>query len=539
MSDVVLYDTTLRDGTQMEGINLTVDDKLLITEKLDELGIDIIEGGTPTSNPKDIEYFQRVRDLPLKHAKIAAFGLTRRANVLPENDANIKALLESQAPILTLVGKSDIRHVVQVISTTPDENIRMIEDSVRYLRDQGRRVIFDAEHFFDGYKHDPDYARATLAAAANAGAESVDLCDTNGGTLPAELSDIVAALIPHFTVRLGIHCHNDADVAVANSLAAYDQGVRQIQGAMNGWGERTGNANILSIVGNLKVKKGVDCVTDEQLARMADISHFIDGIANIAPRSTLPYVGDSAFAHKGGLHADAISKWEGSYQHMQPELVGNHKRILVSELSGRQNIIAKAAEVGIDLTDDRDRALRVLETVKEQENVGFQYEGADASFELLVRKAGNDFVPFFDLVDYTVLVQKLPPQDSRAENQEVRSEAIVKVRVGGQVYLDAAEGNGPVNALDAALRKALLDQFPGVDTVQLIDYKVRILEEHGGTDAQVRVLIESTDGTNLWRTVGSSPNLIEASWMALADSLEYWLLKWGYRARIPEELPGN
>ncbi|MQG21547.1 MAG: citramalate synthase [SAR202 cluster bacterium] len=527
MSNVVLYDTTLRDGTQMEGINLTVDDKLLITEKLDEIGIHIIEGGTPTSNPKDIEYFQRVRGLNLKNAQISAFGLTRRTDITPEFDKNLESLLQSEAPIITLVGKSDIRHVTQIIETTEAENLRMIEESIEYLLKHNRRVIFDAEHFFDGYKYDPKYALQTLKIAAEAGAESVDLCDTNGGTLPNELPAIIAAVLPGVKTRIGIHCHNDCDVAVANSLIAFDQGILQIQGAVNGWGERTGNANILSIIANLKTKKHVDCVSDEQLGLLTEISHIIDGIANISPKASQPFVGDSAFAHKGGIHAAAIAKWEDSYQHMTPESVGNHKRVLVSELSGRQNVIAKAEEVGLEIANDQVLVQRVLERVKEQENLGFHYEGADASFELLIRKESANYVPKFHLVNYTVIVGKHQTDTKRFENDEARSEATVKVQVGNKVYFDAADGNGPVNALDGALRKALRDKFPQVDTVQLTDFKVRILEEREGTEAQVRVLIESTDGTNLWRTVGSSANLIEASWIALTDSLEYWLLKWG------------
>jgi 2-isopropylmalate synthase len=527
MSNIVLYDTTLRDGTQMEGINLTVDDKLLITEKLDEIGIHIVEGGTPTSNPKDIEYFKRVRTLDLKYTQIAAFGLTRRADISPESDKNLESLLESEAPIITLVGKSDIRHVLQIIETTEAENLRMIEESINYLRKHDRRVIFDAEHFFDGYKYDPNYALQTLQIAADAGAESVDLCDTNGGTLPNELPEIIASVIPSVKTSIGIHCHNDCDVAVANSLVAFDQGIVQIQGAINGWGERTGNANLLSIIANLKTKKGVDCVSDKQLGLLTEISHIIDGIANIAPNTSQPFVGDSAFAHKGGIHAAAIAKWEDSYQHMTPEAVGNHKRILVSELSGRQNVIAKAEEVGFDIASNPALVQKVLERVKEQEHLGFHYEGADASFELLIRKASDNYVPKFNLVNYTVIVGKHQASDGQVENEEARSEATVKVQVGSKIYFDAADGNGPVNALDGALRKALRDKFPQVDTVQLTDFKVRILEEREGTEAQVRVLIESTDGTNLWRTVGSSTNLIEASWIALTDSLEYWLFKWG------------
>ncbi len=534
MSDVVLYDTTLRDGSQMEGIALTVDDKLRITEKLDELGINVIEGGMPGANPKDYEYFQHVHKLSLQHALIAAFGATRRAGITADKDPNLQALLESEARMCTLVSKSDIRHVTQVLETTAVENLRMIEESISFLKQRGRRVVMDAEHFFDGYKHDPVYALKTLEVALAAGAESLDLCDTNGGTLPYELTGIIDVVKKSFpSARLGIHVHNDCDMAVANSIAAYEHGVREIQGTMNGWGERTGNANLCSIIPVLAVKKNLPVVTKEQLGKITEVSHYMDGIANLAPRPTQPFVGLSAFAHKAGLHAAAIAKWEMSYQHMDPERVGNRKRVLVSELSGRGNIVTKAKEVGIDLSNDKDRVEKVLRKVKEQENKGFQYEGADASFELLVHKAVGDYKPVFELVDYMVVMDRRQVSVDGLAGQHVRAQAMVKVRVGENVYHNAGDGDGPVNALDGAFRKALREHYAAVDSVKLIDYKVRILEEAAGTAARVRVLIESTDGKSEWRTVGSSTDIIEASWMALSDSLEYFLLKQGAGIQHP------
>jgi 2-isopropylmalate synthase len=525
MSQIELYDTTLRDGAQYEGISLSVEDKLAITRRLDQLGIHYIEGGWPGSNPKDAEYFSRVTRLHLAHATISAFGSTRYAGLAVEDDANIRALLDCDAAVLTLVGKSWDLHVTRVLETSLEENLAMIADSVAYLRAQGRRVFFDAEHFFDGFKASPDYALQTVRAAAAAGAERIVLCDTNGGTMPDEVGDVVAAVRRETDVALGIHTHNDADMAVAGALSAVRAGVTQIQGTINGYGERCGNANLLSIIANLKLKMGIDCVTDDQLHDLTEAGLFVAEVANMPPVSSQPYVGSSAFAHKGGLHASAVAKVEHSYQHVPPAAVGNAKRVLVSELSGRSNIRYKVdeLEMGVDLTDAQSRQLLVR--IKAKESEGFQYEGAEASFEMLVRRMLPDYEAPFSLVEYMIVVGRHP--EPAREASDATSQAIVKVQVDGQVMHTAADGNGPVEALDHALRKALLPFYPSLETVRLMDYKVRVVDQGEGTGATVRVLIESTDGHRTWSTVGSSENIIEASWMALSDSLEYWLARQG------------
>ena len=427
----------------------------------------------------------------------------------------------------TLVGKAWDLHVHKVLRTTLNENLAMISDSVAYLRAQGRRVFFDAEHFFDGYKANPKYALACVKAAAEAGAECIVLCDTNGGALTQALVDAIRQVQAQVRVELGIHVHNDCELAVANSLAALQAGVVQVQGTINGYGERCGNANLCSLVAVLKAKLGVDCVTDEQLAKLTEISHYVSELANLRPDPRQPFVGLNAFTHKAGLHADAVGKIEESYQHIPPQLVGNQKRVLVSELAGRANIVQKAQELGIALeaTDPRVRA--ILQRVKQMESLGYQYEGAEASFELLMRRMEEGYMPPFELVDFMVVVEKHRRAPSLGNGEEVLSEATVKVRVGDSIIHTAAEGNGPVNALDGALRKAVTQYYPALAAVKLVDYKVRILEGTDGTEAQVRVLIESTDGEQTWRTVGSSTNIIEASWFALVDGVEYWLVRKG------------
>ena len=524
---VVLYDTTLRDGTQMEGISLSVEDKLKIAKKLDELGVHYIEGGWPGSNPKDAEFFARAQDLDLTHSIIAAFGATRRANISVEKDPQIQALLDADTKVITLVGKSSALHVKRILETTPEENLDMIADSIRYLKSQGRRVFFDAEHFFDGFKEDPDYALKTVQVAEKAGAEWVVLCDTNGGCLPSEIADIMDRVREESEVELGIHVHNDADMGVANSLTAIAHGATQVQGTINGYGERCGNANLISIIGNLKIKLGVDCVTDEQLSHLTEASHYVRELANLPPNHHQPYVGISAFSHKGGMHVAAVNKLEESYQHIPPELVGNAKRVVISELSGRGNISYKIKELGIDVELGADKTREVLQKIKDMESKGFQYEGAEASFELLVRRAQEDYKSPFELVDFMVLVEnsRRSPTSATEGEEHLLAEAMVKVRVEGEVIHTASEGNGPVHALDGALRKALVQHYPGVSVVELADYKVRIIDESSGTASSIRVLIESTDGQHRWRTVGSSTNVIEASWLALADSLEYWMIK--------------
>jgi 2-isopropylmalate synthase len=514
---IQLYDTTLRDGTQREGVSLSVSDKLKIVRKLDELGIHYIEGGWPGSNPKDAEFFVRVKGLPLEHAVITAFGSTRRAGMRVEQDPNIRALLEAGTPAVAIFGKSWGLHVTQVLGTTREENLAMIADSVGYLKERGREVIYDAEHFFDGYKADRAYALHTLRVAERAGADCLVLCDTNGGTLPYEFTAIIKEVNRATSTPLGIHAHNDSDLAVANSLAAVQAGVVHVQGTINGYGERCGNANLCSIIPNLQLKLGYDCISDEQLRRLVSVSRYVSELANLAHDAHLPYVGHSAFAHKGGMHVNALVKCEESYQHINPASVGNHKRVVVSELSGKSNIAYKVEEFGLNPSLGPDQAHEILRQVKALEKQGFQFEGAEGSLELLIRRAQPGYKPPFELLDFHILVEN-------RQGRGMLAEAAIKVRVGDEVMHTAAEGNGPVNALDLAARKALLPFYPQLAEMHLTDYKVRILDSEAGTAAQVRVLIDSACGTRTWSTVGSSANIIEASWQALADSLEYGLL---------------
>jgi 2-isopropylmalate synthase len=525
LSSVQLYDTTLRDGAQKEGASFSVVDKLHIVQKLDELGIHFIEGGYPGSNPRDAEFFKRVQELTLKNSQITVFGSTRHPKSKVEKDTNLAALIDSGAKIATIVAKCSDVHVTKVLETTLDENLSMISDSIKYLRARGIIVFLDAEHFFDGFKTNPDYAMRCLVAAAEAGADCLVLCDTNGGTLPNEITAAVKAVREITNVPLGIHAHNDGELAVANTLAAVNAGVTQVQGTINGYGERCGNANLCSIIPDLKLKMGIDCATDEQLAKLTEVSHYVSEAANLVPDSFLPYVGTSAFSHKAGYHVDGVSKWTDAYQHIDPTQVGNQQRVVVSDLSGKDNIIYKARERGLALALEEKEARQLAIKIKQLESQGFQYENAEASFDLLVHRAKPDYQPPFELIDFMVVVEKRRRQPTWKSLEEMLAEAVVKVRVGTEVMHTAAEGNGPVNALDQALRKALLQFYPSLAQVRLVDYKVRILEESVGTESQVRVLIESSDGVEEWRTVGSSTNIIEASWLALTDSLEYWLLK--------------
>jgi len=525
LAPVQLYDTTLRDGAGQEGISFSVVDKLKIAQKLDELGIHFIEGGWPGSNPKDIEFFRKAQSLALSHSELVAFGSTRRAKAKAETDANLLALADTGVKVITIVGKSSELQVTQVLETTLEENLSMITDSIRYLKAKGLTVFFDAEHFFDGFKANPRYTLRTLAVATEAGVDCLVLCDTNGGTLPDEITVAVKAVRELTDVALGIHTHNDAEMAVANTLAAVSAGVSQVQGTINGYGERCGNANLCSIIPDLKLKMGIDCLTDVQLAKLTEVSHYISEMANLIPDAFLPYVGSSAFGHKAGLHVSALRKWVDSYQHIDPAQVGNQQRVLVSELSGKANITYRAKELGFDLPLRGKEAQKLLQQVKLLESRGFQYDHAEASFELLVHRAKPDYQPPFELVDFMVVIEKRRRPPTKRNLEEMLSEAMVKVRVGAEIMHTVAEGNGPVNALDQALRKALLQFYPSLAQVRLVDYKVRILEESIGTESQVRVLIESSDGVKEWRTVGSSTNIIEASWLALADSLEYWLLR--------------
>jgi len=525
LTKVELYDTTLRDGAQSEGISFSVVDKLNIARKLDGLGIHFIEGGWPGSNPKDAEFFEKARGLKLKKAKIAVFGSTRRPNMKAEKDKNLTMLVEAGAQVATIVGKSSEQQVVQVLETSPEENLKMVADSIKYLKSQGLTVFFDAEHFFDGFKANNGYSLKVVEVAAEAGADNVVLCDTNGGSVPAEITAAVFAVRKQTKVPLGIHAHNDSELAVANSLAAVRAGVTQVQGTINGYGERCGNANLCSIIPALKLKMGIDCVTDKQLAQLTEVARYVSEAANLSPNPFLPYVGASAFSHKAGYHMAGMTKWDQAYQHIDPGKVGNRQRTVVSELSGKRNIIYKAKELGLKLSSQSKDAQKLLQQVKLLESRGFQYENAEASFELLIQRAKPDYQPPFELVDFMVVVEKRRRPPSQGNPEELLSEAMVKVRVNKKIMHTVAEGNGPVNALDQALRKSLIQFYPSIATVRLVDYKVRILEETIGTSAQVRVLIESTDGEEVWRTVGGSPNIIEASWLALADSLEYWLLK--------------
>jgi 2-isopropylmalate synthase len=525
LSKVQLYDTTLRDGAQSEGVSLSVVDKLNIARKLSELGIHFIEGGWPGSNPKDVEFFAKARRLKLKNSVLVAFGSTRRPRARARTDANLLALADAGTRVVTIVGKSSALQVTQVLETTLEENLSMTTDSIKYLKGKGLKVFFDAEHFFDGFKANPDYSLRVVVAAAAAGADAVVLCDTNGGSLPNEITTAINAVKKQTKVPLGIHAHNDGELAVANSLAAVSAGVTQVQGTINGYGERCGNANLCSIIPALKLKMGIDCISDKQLAKLTEVSHYVSEVANLIPDAFAPYVGASAFSHKAGLHVSGLAKWAESYQHIDPAQVGNKPKVLVSELSGKGNIIYKAKELGLALSLKGKQAQRLLEQVKLLESRGFQYENAEASFELLVHRAKPDYRPPFSLVDFMVVVEKRRRPPTQENLEGLLSEAMVKVRVGKKVMHTVAEGNGPVNALDDALRKALLQFYPELAQVKLVDYKVRILEESIGTGSQVRVLIESSDGIDEWRTVGSSSNIIEASWLALADSLEYWLLK--------------
>jgi 2-isopropylmalate synthase len=522
---IELYDTTLRDGTQMEGISLSAEDKLKIARKLDELGVHYIEGGWPGSNPKDAEFFVRARSLALANAKLAAFGATRRAGGKVESDANLRALVDAGTPVVTIVGKAHPGQVAQVLETTVEENLAMIADSVRYLKDHGLTVIFDAEHYFDGFLTNPRYALQCLKTAAGAGADRVVLCDTNGGTITSKMAEVVRATIQELSCPVGIHAHNGADLAIANSLAAVEAGVTQVQGAINGYGDMCGNANIISIIANLKLKMGIGVVSDEQLAKLTEASRYVSEIANLPPNPRQPYVGAAAFAHKAGLHVAGISKDPSSYQHIDPGLVGNDTRVLVSELAGRRNILAKLQEEGVDIPLSHEDVRHLLETIKTMESRGYQYEGAEASFSLLARRSRPDYQTPFELEDFMVVERRHHTPGEAA--REMLAEAMVKIRVGEEVMHTAAEGNGPVNALDAAVRKALLGFYPSLEAVKLVDYKVRIIDSAAGTGACVRVLVESTDSEHTWTTVGASTDIIEASWLALTDSLEYWLARRG------------
>ena len=514
---ILIYDTTLRDGSQAEDISFTVEDKIRIARKLDEMGLDYIEGGWPGSNPKDAEFFRRVRQCRFEHSRLAAFGSTRGVRTRADQDPNLKRLLDAETPVVTIFGKSWDMQVTEALNTTLEDNLRMVAESLSFLKRHGPEVMFDAEHFFDGYKRNPDYALKVLKEAENAGADWLVLCDTNGGSMPWEIEDITRRVQEHCRARLGIHTHNDSELGVANALAAVRAGVLQVQGTINGYGERCGNCNLISVMANLRLKLGLECLTDENLRNLTTLSHFVDEMANKAHWNRQPFVGKSAFAHKGGVHVNAIKKNRETYEHIPPEAVGNQTRILVSDLAGKSNIMFKAREFGLNLNENDPKVQEILAGLKEAESLGFQYEGAEASFELMMRDAMGEIEQLFEFIGFRVIVEK------RREDEASISEATVKVRVNGVQEVTAAEGHGPVNALDKAIRKALTKFYPELSEMNLLDYKVRILDDNKGTRARIRVLVESGDSHSKWGTVGVSEDIIEASWQALIDSILYKL----------------
>jgi 2-isopropylmalate synthase len=518
MKDVLIYDTTLRDGCQAEDISFTLEDKLRIAEKLVELGVDYIEGGYPGSNPRDADFFNQVKKLKLKKTKIASFGTTRRPSSKPSQDPGLKGLLDADTPVVTLVGKTWDLHVRDDLRISKKANLEMIADSISYMKGRVDEVIFDAEHFFDGFHSNPEYAVECLQAAEEGGADCIVLCDTNGGSLPSQITEAMARVKGKVNTALGIHCHNDGELAVANTLAAVEMGAVQVQGTINGFGERCGNLNLCSLIPDLQLKMGKRCIEPAQLKKLREVSHFFYELANISPNKHQPYVGDSAFAHKGGLHVSGILKNRETYEHIDPEYVGNRQRVLVSDLAGRSNIVYKAKEYGIDLENDGAAVHSILRRIKELEGQGYEFEAAEASFELLIQDALGRKKKNFRLVGFRVIDEK------RHEQEPPISEATIMVEVDGVLEHAAAMGNGPVNALDTALRKALTKFYPSLHEVELLDYKVRVLSG-GGTGASVRVLIESGDGRERWGTVGVSHNVIEASWQAVVDSIDYKLYK--------------
>ncbi|HTI70030.1 MAG TPA: citramalate synthase [Candidatus Limnocylindria bacterium] len=517
-TQIEIYDTTLRDGAQAEGINFSLSDKLRIADRLDQFGVHYIEGGWPGSNPKDMEFFQQAARRSWRHAKIASFGFTRKKGVRVEDDPQIRMLLDAQTPVITIVGKTWLLHVKEVLATTAEENLAMISDTIRYLKDQGRIVMYDAEHSFDGYKDEPDFAMATWKAAADAGADCVVLCETNGGALPTEVSRVVQAARAQLTCAIGIHTHNDAGLGVANGIAALEAGARQIQGTINGYGERTGNCNLTSVMPLVQFKLGWRGVPEESLPKLKELSEFVDEIANVRHDPRQPWVGQTAFAHKGGIHVHAIERVARSYEHIQPEAVGNYRRVLVSDMSGRTNILVKAKELGFELAADQPETRQITTGIKDRENRGYEYEAAEASLALLIRNVlEHRPAPPFAVETYHVSM--------RGDSRNTLCEATVKVRVGETIHHTVAEGDGPVNALDGALRTALARSFPKLQQIRLTDYKVRILDGIAGTAAKTRVLITTSDGHDDWGTVGVSENIITASLEALLDSIEYALLK--------------
>jgi len=528
-SDVLIYDTTLRDGTQGYQISFSAEDKLRIARKLDEAGFHYIEGGWPGSNPRDMRFFQMAREVEFKNARLTAFGSTRRPDLSPDDCPNIRALLEADTPVVTVFGKSWDLHATEILGVSLDENISLISDSVRYLKSKGKEVIYDAEHFFDGYKNNTQYAIKTIQAALDAGADNIALCDTNGGTLTWELTEIlkdVLSLIP--PERLAIHAHDDCGLAVANSLSAVMLGVSMVQGTVNGYGERCGNADLISVIGNLSLKMKKRCLPESSIRSLASLSRYVSDVANTPHVKSKPFVGSNAFAHKGGVHVSAILKNPVAYEHTDPELAGNRRRVIVSDLSGRSNIEYKAKELGIDLGKDSSVSKKIVRDIKKMEDEGYQFDTADGSLSLLMKRAVDNLSEPFSLESFRVI-------DEKTKNNSSHSQSMIKISVGGEYEITAAEGNGPVNALDNALRKALIKFYPRISEMHLVDFKVRILEGSDGTAAKVRVLLESRDDSEEWTTIGVSENIIEASWYALIDSMQYKLCKDNEMDHVTEE----
>lgn len=515
---VKIFDTTLRDGAQSEYISFSVEDKLHIARKLDEFGIHYIEGGWPGSNPKDFLFFKQVKEEKFQNAKIVAFGSTKHAHNKVEDDPNIKALLDADTSTVSIFGKTWILHVEKALRVTREQNLEMIHESVAYLKAKGREVIFDAEHFFDGYKANPDYALETLRVAEEAGADVLVLCDTNGGTLTSDVAKIVKTVREAVSAPLGIHAHNDSELAVANTLVAVQNGCEHVQGTINGYGERCGNANLCSVIPNLQIKAGFKCIPEENISGLTALSHYVSEITNMVPNNAMPFVGKSAFSHKGGIHVSAVMRDTTCYEHIEPETVGNRRRVLVSDLSGKSNILYKAAELGIDVKSYQEQLPAIMKRLKELEHEGYQFEAAEGSLELLIKKIKNEYKNYFDLQGLRILVEK-------DESDEMRTEATIRMIVNNAVEHAAAEGVGPINALDKALRKVLINFYPEIEGMKLTDYKVRVIDAKAGTSARVRVLIESTADNMTWNTVGVSENIIEASWQALTDSVSYYLMK--------------
>lgn len=518
MKKVVIYDSTLRDGAQAQGISFSVEDKLKIVERLDRLGISYIEAGNPGSNPKDLEFFDRISRIKLRHAKVIAFGSTRRVNISVHEDANVKSLLKADTPAVAIFGKSWDFHVTDILNTTLDENLKMIFDTISFFKNKNKEVVFDAEHFFDGYKANPEYAMRTVRAAVEAGADSICLCDTNGGSFPDEIFTITSKVVGEFKVDVGIHCHNDTGLAVANSIMAVKAGAVQVQGTINGLGERSGNANLCTIIPNLQLKAGYDCIPAECISDITATARYVSEIANVIHDERAPYVGKFAFAHKAGMHADAVNKNSVAYEHINPEAVGNERLFLMSEVAGRSAVLNLIKNIDSTITKDSPETKTILQKLKELEFEGYQYEGAESSFEIVIRKVLGKYHPFFQLGEFKVVVNE--PSISGAN-----SSAMIKINVDGQDEITADEGQGPVNALDKAVRKALERFYPQIGEMKLTDYKVRVLDSNSATAAKVRVLIESTDGKEVWTTIGVSTDIIEASWKALVDSIEYKLIK--------------